>query len=69
MDKHDVNISIPPSDQSSDIVKVSGVENKVVRAIAALEDKVKELEEEKKDKVGVRHVVCHNLTSATPKWI
>mgnify|MGYP001792295786 CR=1 FL=1 len=53
MDKHDVNISIPPSNQSSDIVKVSGVENKVVQAIAALEDKVKELEEEKKDKVSI----------------
>lgn len=51
MEKFDVNISIPPSMQSSNIVKVSGVESNVVDAIAALEERVKVLEGERADRV------------------
>jgi len=51
METYDVNISIPPSDLSSDIVKISGVESKVDKAIVGLEERVKELEGEKADRV------------------
>ena len=51
MDQFDVNISIPPSMQESNTVKVSGIEAKVDEALAALEDRVVELEKEKEDKV------------------
>ena len=52
MEQYDVNISIPPSAQSSNIVKISGVDNKVQNAISALEERVKELEKEREDRVS-----------------
>ena len=52
MEQYDVNISIPPSAQSSNVVKISGVDNKVQNAISALEERVKELEKEREDRVS-----------------
>ena len=51
MDEYDVNISIPPAMDNSDVVRISGTPGNVVRAKEALEEKVCELEEAQKDKV------------------
>lgn len=59
MEQYDVNISIPPSMQSSNIVKISGVESKVEEAIEALEERVKELEKEKEDRVSFSLLIYH----------
>ena len=52
MDEFDVNISVPPSDQQSDCVKVSGAPGSVQRAIDALGEKVQSLEGEKQERVS-----------------
>lgn len=51
MEEYDVNISIPPATESSDIVRVTGPPENVKKARAALEDKVAQLEAEKEDRV------------------
>ena len=51
MDEFDVNISVPPSDDKSDSVKVSGAPGNVQRAAEALAEKVKSLEDDKQDRV------------------
>ncbi|XP_025081209.1 vigilin-like [Pomacea canaliculata] len=50
MEEYDVNISIPPATESSDIVRVTGPPENVKKARAALEDKVAQLEAEKEDR-------------------
>jgi len=50
MDRHEVNISIPPSDHASDIVKISGTEANVAAAMEALTARVAELDAEKADR-------------------
>ena len=51
MEDFDVNISIPPADDKSDIVKITGPPANTKRAIDALADKVTQLEGEKEDRV------------------
>lgn len=51
MTTHDVNIAIPPADQQSDTVTVVGTATCVDGAVAALMEKVKELDSEQEDKV------------------
>lgn len=53
MDKYDVNIYIPPLAQASNIVKISGTENKVNDAMVGMEERIKELEGDKADRVSV----------------
>jgi len=50
MDKYDVNIYIPPLAQASNIVKISGTENKVNDAMVGMEERIKELEGDKADR-------------------
>ncbi|XP_071839733.1 vigilin-like [Apostichopus japonicus] len=50
MTTHDVNIAIPPADQQSDTVTVVGTATCVDGAVAALMEKVKELDSEQEDK-------------------
>lgn len=61
MTTHDVNIAIPPADQQSDTVTVVGTANCVESAVAALMEKVKELDDEQEDKVCARSAVCSLL--------
>lgn len=51
MEQFDVTISIPPASEGSDIVKISGAQTNVDRAKHALDDRVKQLERERIDKV------------------
>jgi predicted PilT family ATPase len=50
MDDFDVNISIPPADDKSDIVRITGAPANVARARAAMDDRIEQLEGEKKDR-------------------
>ena len=52
MDKYDVNIMIPPLAQASNTVKISGIDRKVTDAIVGLEERSKELESDKADRVS-----------------
>ena len=54
MEDHDVNISIPPADEHSDIVRITGAPENVKCAVAALEERVQQLEE----KVCPHVLVC-----------
>lgn len=55
MDEYNVNISIPPQQQQSDLIKVTGPPANVTRAEDALAEKVKALELEKEDRVLKSH--------------
>lgn len=52
MKQFDVNISIPPLDEHSNHVKVTGPPNNVKNAIEALKKKCEQLELEKEEKVS-----------------
>ena len=52
MKEHDVNISIPSSDEGSDVIKIYGAPANVERAEKALEHKVKQLDDEKEERVS-----------------
>ena len=51
MGDYDVNISIPPAEERSDVVKVTGPPANVKRALQALHDKCDQLEKEKEDRM------------------
>lgn len=51
MDEYNVNISIPPQQEESDIIKVTGPPANVKRAMEALAEKVRSLESEKEDRL------------------
>ena len=51
MDTHDVNISIPPPAEKNDTIKIIGAASKIEGAQKALEEKVRQLEEERQQKV------------------
>ena len=55
MQEYDVNISIPPPSEHSDLVRVSGPPENVERARKALEQKVAQLDAEKEDRVRKQH--------------
>ena len=55
MQDYDVNISIPPPSENSDLVRVSGPPENVERARKALEQKVAQLDAEKEDRVRERY--------------
>lgn len=50
MEEFDVNISIPPPDEQSDVIKVQGAPTNLVRVRQALEDKVNQLNKDKEDR-------------------
>lgn len=52
MEAHDVNISIPPSSEKCDVIKIMGVPGKIEGAQRALEEKVRQLEKDRQEKVG-----------------
>ena len=54
MDEFDVNISVPPAEDRSDAVRITGPPTHVAKARQALLDKVQQLEDEKEQRV-------HNL--------
>lgn len=51
MDEYDVNISIPPAEERSDVVRVTGPRANVDKAREALLERVLQLEDEKQQKV------------------
>lgn len=51
MKEYDVNISIPSSDEGSDVIKIYGAPANVERAEKALEEKVKQLDDQKEERV------------------
>ena len=48
----DVNISIPSSDEGSDVIKIYGAPANVERAESALEEKVRQLDDQKEERVS-----------------
>lgn len=52
MEEHDVNVSIPPPSEKCDVIKIMGVPGRIEGAQRALEEKVRQLEEERQQKVG-----------------
>ncbi|KAF5298917.1 hypothetical protein FQR65_LT09570 [Abscondita terminalis] len=50
MDTYDVHIVLSPPDEKQDIIKITGTPSNVERAKAAVEDRVIELEKERKDR-------------------
>ena len=57
MDTYDVNISVPPSSEESDIVKIVGAPNNVERAKEGLKERVEQLDDEKKDRVCIEALI------------
>lgn len=51
MMENDVNITVPPANQQSDIIKVSGTPANVERAKVAIEQRVEQLEKDKQERV------------------
>ena len=52
MKEFDVNISIPSSDEGSDVIKIYGAPANVERAEKAVEEKVKQLDDQKEERVS-----------------
>ena len=50
MTEYDVNIKVPPSDMQSNTIQITGIANNAKQAKGALEERLKELEEEKAEK-------------------
>ena len=50
MEEFDVNIGVPPADQNDDMIKVTGPIEQVENAIAALEKRNEEIEEENENR-------------------
>lgn len=70
MDEYNVNISIPPQQQQSDLIKVTGPPANVKRAEDALAEKVQALELEKEDRLLKSHEVTVEVDPAYhPKLI
>lgn len=63
MDAHDVNVQIPPAQNQSDIIKITGTTTKTKDARAALEEQVKKLEEEELDKQARSHRITMNVAA------
>ena len=53
MEKCNANISVPSADQHSDRIKILGTPNQIEKAKEIINERVKELEKEKEDKVFV----------------
>ena len=51
MKEFDVNISIPSSDEGSDVIKIYGAPANVERAEKAIEEKVRQLDDQKEERV------------------
>lgn len=66
MKQFDVNISIPPPEEHSDKVKVTGPPNNVKNAIEALQKKCEQLELEKEERVLLH--ICPLLLRLTYFW-
>ncbi len=78
MKEFDVNISIPKSEEGSDIIKVSGAPANVANAEKGLEEKVRQLDEEKEERVSKHtwkavvtrsHSSKMNVVSRQPFWV
>lgn len=70
MDEFNVNISVPPQQMHSDIIKVTGPPANVQRAEEALAAKVRDLELEKEDRLLKSHEVTVEVDpSYHPKLI
>jgi len=57
MTAHDVNIQVPPADDQSDIIRITGPPANTENAMVALEEKVKQLEEDEADRQMRSHQV------------
>lgn len=65
MKQFDVNISIPPPEEHSDKVKVTGPPNNVKNAIEALQKKCEQLELEKEERVRYLFIDVTYLSTFT----
>jgi len=61
MEDHDVNIRVPPSEQHSDIIVVTGAKNNADSARTALLERLQELEKEKEDRAAKSFEVRVNV--------
>ena len=68
MDEYDVNISIPPANEGSDVVKITGSLANVSRAREAMLERIQQLEDNKADRVRVRLLLCLIFTSQMSLW-
>lgn len=57
MTAHDVNIQVPPADEQSDIIRITGPPANTENAREGLEEKVKQLEEDEVDRQARSHQV------------
>jgi len=57
MTAHDVNIQVPPADDQSDVIRITGPPANTENATVALEEKVKQLEEDELDRQARSHQV------------
>jgi len=57
MTAHDVNIQVPPADEQSDIIRITGPPANTEKAREGLEEKVKQLEEDEEDRQARSHQV------------
>ncbi|RWS13999.1 vigilin-like protein [Dinothrombium tinctorium] len=57
MNKYEVQINVPPSNEESDIIKIQGAKDNVERAKAAILQRVQELDEAKQDRIARNYKV------------
>uniref|UniRef100_A0A6Q2XLU3 Vigilin n=1 Tax=Esox lucius TaxID=8010 RepID=A0A6Q2XLU3_ESOLU len=67
MEEYEVNIWVPPPDQQSDVIKVTGQMASVERAKLGLLERVRELQAEQEDRVGTRPVYWNKHTGTSSR--
>ena len=58
MDQCEVTIAVPKSDERSDIIKIMGPPSKISGARIMIEKKLQNLEEERRQRVGIGCFIC-----------
>ena len=63
MSEYDVNIAVPPSDDRSDVIKITGAKKNCEEARAALERRKQQFEAEKEERVSRDNSRCPGMTT------
>jgi len=54
MEEYDVNILVPPSGESTDVLRITGSPSNIELAKNAIGERIKQLDDERQDRVGLQ---------------